>query len=245
MSTPLVALACVTEDVDGVPHPAVRQAYVTALETVACCAVALLPGPAALLPDVLDRFDGLVMGGHESDVDPARYGGPPLPGKRAPERDELALSAIPRAIRAGLPLLGICRGLQELNVAYGGTLRDIGGLSLGAEHREDLSLPRDEQYLPRHDIAVAGGGLLERTTGRRTLRVNSLHQQAIRALAPGLRLEAAAADGVVEAVSAVDASAFCLAVQWHPEWYAATDPVPRQLFTAFGEAAAAHAGRRR
>jgi len=244
MSTPLVALACVTEDVGGVPHPAVRQAYVTALETVSGCAVALVPGPAARLPDVLDRFDGLVLGGHESDVDPARYGGPPLPGTRAPERDELALTAIPRAVRAGLPVLGICRGLQELNVAYAGTLRDIGVLPLGADHREDLTLPRDEQYLPRHGVEVTPGGLLERITGRRTLPVNSLHQQAIGRLAPGLRQEALAADGVVEAASARDATAFCLAVQWHPEWYAATDPVSRQLFTAFGAAAAERAGRR-
>ncbi|WNI16789.1 gamma-glutamyl-gamma-aminobutyrate hydrolase family protein [Actinacidiphila sp. ITFR-21] len=243
--TPLVALACVTEDVGGVPHPAVRQVYVSALEDVAGCAVVLLPGPAAWLPSVLDRFDGLVLGGHESDVAPERYGDLAGLGLRAPERDELALSALPLAIAAGLPVLGICRGLQELNVAYGGTLRDIGALPLGAGHREDLTLGRDEQYLPRHDVAVAEGGLLRELTGQSALRVNSLHQQAIGRLAPGLRAEAVAPDGVIEAVSAPDAPAFALAVQWHPEWYAASDPLSKRLFTAFGAAAAERAGRRR
>ncbi|MEV6398706.1 gamma-glutamyl-gamma-aminobutyrate hydrolase family protein [Streptomyces sp. NPDC051907] len=244
-STPLVALACVTEDLDGVPHAAVRQVYVSALEDVAGCAVALVQGPAAWLPSVLDRFDGIVLGGHESNVAPERYGGTPAPGARVPERDELALSLLPLAIGAGLPVLGICRGLQELNVAYGGTLRDIGALPIGAGHREDLSLPRDEQYLPAHDIAVTADGLLREIVGQDTVRVNSLHQQAIDRLAPGLRLEAATADGVVEAVSVADAPAFALAVQWHPEWYASSDPVSKPLFAAFGAAAAERARRRR
>ncbi|MCX4820992.1 gamma-glutamyl-gamma-aminobutyrate hydrolase family protein [Streptomyces sp. NBC_01142] len=244
MSTPLVALACVTEDIGRVPHAAVRQVYVSALEEVAGCAVALVQGPAAWLPAVLDRFDGVVLGGHESNVAPERFGSPPAPGPRAPERDELALSLLPRAVEAGIPVLGICRGLQELNVAYGGTLRDIGALPLGAGHREDLTLPRDEQYLPRHDIALTPGGLLREITGQDSVRVNSLHQQAIDRLAPGLRREATTADGVIEAVSATDAAAFCLAVQWHPEWYASSDPVSKPLFTAFGAAAAERAGRR-
>lgn len=245
MSTPLVALACVTEDVDGVPHAAVRQVYVSALEDVAGCAVALVQGPAAWLPSVLDRFDGIVLGGHESNVAPDLYGGPAAPGPRAPERDALALTALPRAVSAGVPVLGICRGIQELNVAYGGTLRDISALPIGADHREDLALPRDQQYLPRHEITVAGDGLLRELTGQQTVRVNSLHQQAIDRLGPGLHREAETADGVIEAVSVPDAPAFCLAVQWHPEWYASSDPVSKQLFTAFGAAAAERAGRRR
>ncbi|MDT0439109.1 MULTISPECIES: gamma-glutamyl-gamma-aminobutyrate hydrolase family protein [Streptomyces] len=241
---PLVALACVREDLDGVAHAAVRQVYVSALEEVAGCAVALVQGPAAWLPAVLDRFDGVVLGGHESNVAPERYGAPPAPGPRAPERDALALNLLPSAITAGIPFLGICRGLQELNVAYGGTLRDIGGLPIGAAHREDLSLPRDGQYLPAHDVAVTPGGPLHEIVGQDTVRVNSLHGQAVDRLGSGLVLEAASADGVVEAVSVADASAFALAVQWHPEWYAASDPVSKPLFNAFGAAAAAHARRR-
>ncbi|MBB5122942.1 gamma-glutamyl-gamma-aminobutyrate hydrolase family protein [Streptomyces eurocidicus] len=238
---PLVALACVTETFDGVPYAAVRQAYVSALEDVAGCAVALIQGPAPWLPDVLDRFDAVVLGGHESNVDPRHYGAPPAPGPRVAERDTLALDLLPRAVDAGLPVLGICRGLQELNVAYGGTLRDLSGTALGDAHREDLTLPRDAQYLPRHPVTLTPDGLLHRLTGHPTVTVNSLHQQAIDRLAPRLRTEAATADGVIEAVSVTGADAFALAVQWHPEWYAASDSVSKSLFTAFGGAAARRA----
>ncbi|MFE0044571.1 gamma-glutamyl-gamma-aminobutyrate hydrolase family protein [Streptomyces albireticuli] len=242
--TPLVALACFTETFDGVPYAAVRQAYVRALEDVAGCAVALIQGPAPWLPEVLDRFDAVVLGGHESNVDPRHYGAPPAPGPRAPERDTLALDLLPRAVDAGLPVLGICRGLQELNVAYGGTLRDLTGTELGEAHREDLTLPRDAQYLPRHPISLTPGGLLEQLVGHPTADVNSLHQQAVDRLAPRLRTEAVTADGVIEAASVTDAAAFALAVQWHPEWYAASDPVSKNLFTAFGAAATRRAGAR-
>ncbi|ARZ65914.1 hypothetical protein SMD11_0248 [Streptomyces albireticuli] len=242
--TPLVALACFTETLDGVPYAAVRQAYVRALEDVAGCAVALIQGPAPWLPTVLDRFDAVVLGGHESNVDPRHYGVPPAPGPRAPERDTLALDLLPRAVDAGLPVLGICRGLQELNVAYGGTLRDLTGTALGEAHREDLTLPRDAQYLPRHPVTLTPGGLLHQLTGHPTVTVNSLHQQAIDRLAPRLHTEAVTDDGVIEAASVTGADAFALAVQWHPEWYAASDPVSKSLFTAFGAAAARRAGGR-
>lgn len=240
MSTPLVGLACVREDIDGVPYPAVSQPYVSALEEVAGCAVALLPGPGPLPPEVLARFDGILLGGHESNVAPERYAGRPGPGTRAPERDELALNLIPSAIRYGLPLLGVCRGLQELNVAFGGTLRDLTDAG-GVQHREDVSLPRDRQYLPQHDVAVTPGGRLHRVLGRDRVRVNSLHRQGVDRLADGLRAEARADDGLVEAVSVAGAESFALAVQWHPEWYAALDEHSERLFAAFGDAARAHA----
>ncbi|WP_431999521.1 gamma-glutamyl-gamma-aminobutyrate hydrolase family protein [Streptomyces sioyaensis] len=244
MTRPLVALACTTETWDGVPHAAVRSAYVKALEDVSGCAVALIagPGPAWHLDDLAGRFDGLVLGGHESNVAPEHYGGPPGPGPRDPDRDTLALRAVPPAIDAGLPLLGICRGLQELNVALGGSLRDLGPSTI---HREDLSLPRDEQYLPAHNLRLTEDGTLRRLLGGEvTVRVNSLHQQAIDRLAPHLRVEATAPDGVIEAVSAPGADSFVLGVQWHPEWYAADDPTSRQIFHAFGTAAEKHAAAR-
>jgi putative glutamine amidotransferase len=240
MTRPLVALACASEDIDGVPYAAAREVYVRALEHVAGCAVVLAPGPGFLLAELLSRFDGLVLGGHQSDIDPDRYRGRPSAGPLDPDRDELALRLIPAAMRAGLPLLGLCRGLQELNVALGGTLRD-----LGSSHREDKSLPRDKQYLPCHDVRLTRGGLLARLTGRGAIRTNSLHGQVIDHLAPGLMEEGRTDDGVIEAVAAPHG--FCLGVQWHPEWYATTDPVSGALFGAFGAAAArnAAAGRSR
>jgi putative glutamine amidotransferase len=233
MSRPLVGLACATETIDGVPHAAVRNAYVTALREVAGCAVVLIPGSGEHVADILGHLHGLVLGGHETNVAAEHYGGRAATGPRDEDRDALALSAARLAVHAGLPLLGICRGLQELNVALGGTLRD-----LGQAHREDLSLPRDEQYLPAHEVRTTDGGLLrELLGGRESVAVNSLHQQAVDRLAPRLRVEAVTGDGVVEAASVAEAGTFALAVQWHPEWYARQDEVSRRIFEGFGAAA--------
>jgi putative glutamine amidotransferase len=231
-SRPLIALAASAEPVDEVSHIAVREVYVRALERISGCAVAVVGGPAPYLAELLGRFDGVVFGGHQTDVQPARYGGPPRFAPADPARDELALRVLPAALRARVPVLGICRGLQELNVALGGTLRDLPH----DDHREDLSQPRDQQYLPAHEVRLREGGLLRRLLGTSAVSVNSLHHQAIDRVAPDLRVEAVAADGVIEAVSARTDS-FCLAVQWHPEWYAGADPVSAALFREFGSAA--------
>jgi putative glutamine amidotransferase len=228
-SRPLVALAACSEEMDDVKHVAVREVYVRALEQVADCTVAVISDP--YLGDLLDRFDGVVFGGHEADVLPVWYGGTSDVAESDLARDEFALAVLPAALKAGLPVLGICRGLQELNVALGGTLRDLPN----DDHREDTEQPRDEQYLPAHPVELTSGGLLHRLLGRRVVPVNSLHHQAIDRLAPDLRVEAMAPDGVIEAVSAPR----CLAVQWHPEWYATTDPVSTAIFTSFGAAARA------
>lgn len=241
MTRALVALACSAETWDGVRHAAVRHAYVAALEETAECAVVLVPGAGSGFVDQLDQFDGLVLGGHETNVAPERYGAPDGPGPFDADRDALALAVIPAAIEAGLPFLGICRGLQELNVAHGGTLRVLDPPA----HREDLSLPRDQQYLPAHEIRIRPGGTLDELTGCiGSARVNSLHGQAIDRLGTGLRVEAEAPDGVVEAISVADGQAFAFAVQWHPEWYATTDWLSRKIFRAFGDTARKHAAGR-
>ncbi len=235
---PLVGLLTTTELIDGVAHHAVRDAYVRALTEVAGVDVVLLPvGRAARL----DRLDGLVLGGHQSNIEPHRYGGPERPDDLLdPPRDRTALQAVRAAVSAGLPLLGVCRGLQEMNVAFGGTLRVLDSDA----HREDESLPRDEQYLPAHPIAVRPGGVLHRVLGRTEVSVNSLHGQAVGTIAPGLRVEATASDGVVEALS-VDGTGFALGVQWHPEWHAGTDSTSHAIFEAFGAVCrrTAHDGR--
>lgn len=230
---PLIALAASAEPVDEVSHVAVREVYVRALERISGCAVAVVGGPAPYLAELLGRFDGVVFGGHQTDVQPARYGGPARLAPADPARDELALRVLPAALRAKVPVLGVCRGLQELNVALGGTLRDLPH----GNHREDLSQPRDRQYLPAHEIRLREGGVLRRLLGTSVVSVNSLHHQAIDRVAPDLRVEAVSGDGVIEAVSARAPAGFCLAVQWHPEWYAGTDPVSAALFRGFGAAA--------
>lgn len=236
MSRPIAGLVCARESLDSVGYAGVREAYIDALEQVAEVTVVLLCGRPGTAVEVLDRLDGLVLGGHQSNVEAAWYDGDAAPGPYDPNRDALALRLIPQALLRGIPVLGICRGLQEINVAFGGSLRDLRGTPLGAGHREDLSLPRDEQYLPRHEVRITPGGLLHQALGAERAVVNSLHRQAIDGLGEGLVCEAVAEDGVIEAVSH-GAAGFCLGVQWHPEWYARTDQTSRAVFGAFGRAA--------
>lgn len=189
--------------------------------------------------EILDRLDGLLMTGSYSNVEPRRYqGSPSAPGTwHDPARDEAALALIPAAIRAGLPLLGICRGFQELNVALGGSLHqavhDLPGFH---DHKEDPEDPLDVQYGPSHEVTFTTGGQLARLTGRDRATVNSVHSQGIDRLADGLIVEATAPDGLLEAVAVQDAPGFALAVQWHPEWRVLEDEVSTAIFEAFGDA---------
>ena len=149
------------------------------------------------------------------------------------------------ALDAGLPIFGICRGFQEINVALGGTLtqklQDVPG---NLDHREDKEQPLDEQYGPAHEIALVEGGLLHKIAGSRTLLVNSLHSQDVERLAPSLVTEATATDGVIEAFRIDGAKTFALAVQWHPEWKVMENAFSRALFAEFGQAGRARASRR-
>jgi putative glutamine amidotransferase len=231
-----VAIAAVSECWDAVPHHAVRDAYVTALRDFAQVDVIVAPTGRADSAQLLRRLDGLLLTGSVSNVHPSAYGQPAVAGEPYDHaRDAFALAAVQVALALALPILGICRGLHELVVALGGSLRTLPPPS---GHTEDETLPRDHQYLPSHEVSVTAGGLLERITGPGPLNVNSLHRQVVDELGPRLRCEGRAPDDVIEAVSLGDDGAFVLGVQWHPEWHAASDPVGRAIFAAFGEAAA-------
>ena len=188
---------------------------------------------------LLDRLDGLLITGSPSNVEPHHYGGPaPRPDSPCDlARDATTLPLIRRALARGLPLLAICRGLQELNVALGGTLhQQLDEVPGRLDHRSDKSLPPRERYRPAHAVSLTQGGLLEELLEASSIEVNSLHGQGIEELAPGLVVEATAADGTIEAVRVADAQAFALAVQWHPEWRVLDNPTSRRLFAAFGAA---------
>ena len=249
---------------DGVHRSWLRAKYVTALERHAGVGVVLLPtmvSPRGTL-ETLGRVDGVLLTGDESNIDRhALLGGRHAAAARAPKwragvldhhRDRLARHVLDGAFGLGLPLLGICRGLQEMNVYFGGTLHaKLSAQSrFGDTHHEDLSLPRDEQYRPVHAITLQPGGRLREwlrgapSAGDR-LDVNSLHHQGIDALAAALRAEAVADDGLVEAASVRDAPTFQLGVQWHPEWHAASEPVGQRLFGRFGAACRRFERRRR
>ncbi|MCY1434189.1 Gamma-glutamyl-gamma-aminobutyrate hydrolase PuuD [compost metagenome] len=157
-------------------------------------------------------------------------------------RDRLTLPLLQAAIADGVPVFCICRGFQELNVALGGTLHQrVQELPGYLDHREPQDAPLEEQYSPRHLVTVQPGGLFERLGMEHSFMVNSLHSQGIDRLADGLRAEALAPDGLIEAVSMDDAPGFVVGVQWHPEYRFADNPVSLRLFQAFREACLAHA----
>jgi putative glutamine amidotransferase len=190
--------------------------------------------------EVLGRLDGLLLTGSPSNVEPRHYDGPESrPGTlHDPERDRAALALIPAAVRAGLPLLAICRGFQEMNVAFGGTLHQaVHELPGFGNHREDGTQPLDQQYGPSHEVRFTGGGMLERISGQPGAMVNSVHSQGVDRLADALQVEAVAADGLIEAFTVCDAPGFTLAVQWHPEWRVRDNDLSMAMFQAFGEAA--------
>jgi putative glutamine amidotransferase len=198
-------------------------------------------GDELVLDALIDELDGLLFTGSPSNVEPHHYGGEASrPGTlHDPERDATTLALIPRAIAAGVPVLGICRGFQEMNVAFGGTLwqhvHEVPGHQV---HHEDNTQPLDVQYGPAHGVTLASGGQLARIAGGQTrITVNSLHHQGIRTLGGALVEEARADDGLIEAFRVADARRFALAVQWHPEWKTQDNVFSTALFKAFGAAA--------
>jgi len=197
-------------------------------------------GPRLDAEALLAEVDGLLITGSPSNVEPGHYGGPaPRPETALdPTRDATTLPLIRRALDLAVPLLAICRGLQELNVALGGTLhQNVHELPGRADHRSDKTVPLQERYGPVHPVRLVPGGTMQRLLdGADTIEVNSLHAQAIDRLAERLAVEALAPDGTIEAVRVVDAPGFALGVQWHPEWRVLENPVSRRLFAAFGAA---------
>lgn len=245
---PLVGIPACVRPMGSLPFHVVGDKYVRAVSDGAGALALLIPalGPGLDPERLLDRLDGLLITGSHSNVEPRHYAGSPSrPGTlHDPDRDATTLPLIRAAIARGVPMLGICRGLQELNVALGGTLhQQLHETPDRRDHRAREDLPTERQYDPVHTVATVPGGLLAAITGMEELTVNSLHMQGIDRLADRLAVEAASPDGVIEAVRVADAPAFALAVQWHPEWRFWEDPASTRLFAAFGEAAAARARR--
>jgi len=191
------------------------------------------------LAAIVERMDGIVFTGARSNVQPRHYDGGPAPDNSLedPARDSTTLPLIPMVLAAGKPMLCICRGMQELNVALGGTLAtEIQELPGRIDHRAPVSDAQEARFAIRHPIQVRPGGLLHSIVKSEVIDVNSLHRQAIDRLAPGLRVEATASDGTIEAVSAGGPSRFVLGVQWHPEYWFRRDAASAAIFAAFGDA---------
>src|SRR5579863_8298074 len=243
---PLIGIPADRRMVGKHPFHLVGEKYARAVLEAAQAAPVLIPALAEELrfDELLERFDGLVFIGSPSNVEPLHYDGPPSdPGTlHDPARDATTLPLIRKAVAAGVPVLGICRGFQEVNVAFGGSLHQrVHEVPGHLDHRDDETQPLEVQYGPAHEVILEGGGLLRSLAGTDRVTVNSLHWQGIERLGQGLAVEARAPDGLVEAFRVEGAARFALAVQWHPEWKAMDNPLSRALFGAFGAACRARA----
>ncbi|WP_350356067.1 gamma-glutamyl-gamma-aminobutyrate hydrolase family protein [Acidisoma cladoniae] len=252
MRRPVIGFVCDVTGMSGHIAHLVVEKYLYAVTVGSDAVPILIPGricdtdgtPATQSIDyaeILDLVDGIFLPGSPSNVAPALYGRAPedqvLPAD--PNRDAMSLGLIHAALAAGVPMLGVCRGCQEMNVAFGGTLHpklhDVGD---ALDHRFDKSLPIPEQYAPAHEVSLEPGGQFARWTGEAARwRVNSLHEQGVDRLAPGMVVEARAPDGLVEAFHHPGAKRFTTAIQWHPEFRFDHDVLSSAIFKAFGDAA--------
>jgi len=239
---PLVAVSACIRDINGAAFHAVSDRYLRAI-AIAADAVPILVPALGDLVDVdhfADRFDGVVFTGSPSNVEPHHYDeGESRPGTwHDPRRDATTLPLLRTLIDADVPILAICRGLQELNVARGGSLHQhVQELPGKRDHRAlSRDLPIPVRYLPEHHtVLLQSGGVLERLAGRPEVHVNSLHQQAINRLGTGFAIEATTHDGLIEGIRIPDRH-FVLGVQWHPEACIDYDPFSRAIFEEFGRA---------
>ena len=222
---------------------AVGDMNIEAVAEVCDALPVLIPSLPASTPvdDLLESFDGFIFPGGRPNVHPSEYGEEETPahGEFDRERDRLALPLIRACVSVGLPILGICRGFQEMNVAFGGSLypeiRDLPGRD---NHRMPPDGTIEEKFAMRHEIALTPGGVFARILGSDRVMTNSLHGQGINRPGKRIVIEGHAPDGTPEAIRVDGAPGFALGVQWHPEYRAGLDAVSRPLFAAFGEAAA-------
>ena len=213
------------------------RSVITALDAIPLIIPAL--GDEYPLADALSVVDGILLPGAYANVAPERYGktleDPDSILDKA--RDATSLPLIKMAVERDIPILGICRGFQEINVAYGGTLHQLVHLQPGLnDHREDKSLPLEGQYADAHVINLAEGGWLREAYGQDQAMVNSIHQQGVNRLADDLIVEATAEDGLVEAFRLNDDNRFLLAAQWHPEWQVMDNPFNLGIYQLFSKA---------
>ncbi len=238
---PVVLIPADVKQIGEHPFHAVGQKYIMAVVEAADALPLLVPAISSHieLEELLAIADGVLLTGSVSNLHPSHFGQQvhdnslPLD----PARDALTLKLIRATIAAGIPLLAICRGFQELNVAFGGSLhqavQEVAGLN---DHREAKDLTLDAQYAVAHAVKLNEGGQLAKIIGTDQIMVNSIHGQGIDKLGAGLTVEAHALDGLVEALSVKAAQTFALGVQWHPEWKVMENPRYLAIFEAFGAA---------
>lgn len=241
MHRPIVLIPACTKEIGAHSYHAAQLKYVDAVFSAAACMPLILPalGENTDWDAMLSAVDGIMLTGSPSNLHPSHFNqsvrDPDLPLDIA--RDATTLPLIRAAVQRKMPLLAICRGAQEINVALGGSLHQAVHEVPGMMDHRDEGTTLDEQYRPRHRITLTQDGFLAQILkGTPEIMVNSLHGQGIDRLAPGLTVEARADDGLIEAYSLSDGLGFLLAMQWHPEWRATENPDSMKIFCAFGVA---------
>ena len=238
---PLVLLPADVKQIGLHPFHAVGQKYILAVAQAANATPLLIPAVSDYLniAELVANADGIVLTGSASNLHPSHFNqtvhDATLPVDHA--RDALTMLLIKAAIDAGVPILAICRGFQEMNVAFGGSLhqavQEVAGLN---DHRAPNEESAETQYAHAHTVRLVANGKLANIIGKTEIMVNSIHGQGIDKLGAGLSAEAHAPDGLIEAISVNNAGAFALGVQWHPEWQVMQNPDYLALFNTFGDA---------
>jgi len=238
---PVVLMSMGAQERKGHDYQVMTHKYIVPLVEIAGCVPVLVPTCCGTedLEQYLDMADGVYLTGAGSNIDPTLYGQENLTPEKSQDRDRdlFDLPLIKAAIARGLPIFGICRGMQEINVALGGDMYQKLYAEPGFnDHRENTDDPVAVQYAEAHKVRLAAGSWLAEVMGGEEIGVNSLHGQGVKTLGKGLEPLAHAEDGLVEAFHAPSLSPFLFAVQWHPEWQAAQNPDSVKIFEAFGEA---------
>lgn len=249
MLQPLVAVSTDVRHFENYTWHAAPQQYLEAAIAGAGVLPLLVPsfGSRLDLDHLLASVDGVLLTGSKSNVHPSLYDGDASEanGPYDQDRDATTLPLIRKAIDYGVPLLAICRGIQELNVALGGTLAtEIQEREGSLDHRAPVSDLQDERFAIRQTVRIKPGTCLAGVFGAGEISVNSVHRQAADRLGDRLEVEAVAEDGTVEAVSVKGARAFAVGVQWHPEYWVKSDAASARIFKAFGDAVRQHAATR-
>ncbi len=235
---PLVLVPSCNRVLGQHPFHIAGRKYIEAVRLAGCQPLVVPGADAQEVEALLDLADGVLLTGSPSNVHPRHFGEAVFDTSLPldPDRDDWTLPLIPRVIERGIPLFAICRGFQETNVALGGTLHQAVHEVEGQHDHRGKGEQAEQVYGPAHPVDVVPGSRLASILAEPRIQVNSVHGQGVNRLAPGLRVEARAPDGLVEAFSVDQASGFNLCVQWHPEWQAASNPVSVRLLRAFGDA---------
>lgn len=246
---PVIGVPACRKPIGGHPFHAVGEKYLAALIDGAGALPLIIPAMAEHLDieEILSQVDGFFLTGSISNVEPHHYDGEPSqPGTlHDAHRDASTLPLTRRALQAGVPLMAVCRGFQEVTVALGGSLHqnvhEVPGYHV---HKENPDDPLDVQYAPSHEVNLVEGGVLHKLAGRSSIMVNSLHSQGVAKLPDGVTVEAVADDGLIEAFRVDGVPGFSMAVQWHPEWRITENEFSLAMFRAFGDACREYAGHR-